>query len=482
MTITDSTEIVPAEDLGRVHFVGIGGAGMSGIARIMLMRNMTVTGSDAKDSSVVTALRAQGARIDIGQRAENIHDVDTVVVSSAIRADNPELVAAHAQGLRVVHRSVALASLMTDSRTVAVAGTHGKTTTTSMTTVALQACGADPSFAIGGVLTATGINAHQGSGDVFVAEADESDGSFLLYEPAVGIITNAEPDHLDHYGSWEAVRQAFVDFTAKVRQRAGTLVACADDEGARSIALEARESGTTVLLYGQSEDADVRLVDVAPGESGMTFSLSFPDRTVGPISLVQPGVYNALNATAALCAVHALGLDVTEAAAGVESFGGTRRRFELKGTAAGVRVFDDYAHHPTELHAVLTAARSVVDPGSQVHVIFQPHLFSRTRNFRAEFGAALGLADDAIVLDVYPAREDPIPGVTGQIIADEVPLPADRVTFLPAFSEAVPFVAGRVRPGDIVITAGAGDVTMLGPVLVEALEETLAEGNGGTAD
>ena len=460
--------IVPAAELGRVHFIGIGGAGMSGIARIMLMRGMTVTGSDAKDSSVVTTLRAQGAEVEIGQRAENVTGADTVVVSSAIRETNPELAAARAAGLRIIHRSQALASLMTDRRTVAIAGTHGKTTTTSMTTVVLQACGADPSFVIGGVLTATGTNAHDGTGDVFVAEADESDGSFLLYEPAVGVITNVEADHLDHYGTWEAVRQAFVDFCSRVAERGGTVIVCADDPGSREIGEHARAEGARVLLYGQAEDADARIVGIRPGRTGAEFSLVLDGTEHGPIRLRQPGEYNAANAAAALCVAAELGFPLSDAILGVESFGGTRRRFELRGTGSGVRVYDDYAHHPTEVAAVLTAAREVVDPGGRVHVIFQPHLFSRTQNFKAEFGRALGIADDVVVLDVFPAREDPIPGVTGALIAAEVP--HEDVGFLASFADAVPYVRERVRPGDVVITAGAGDVTLLGPELVAALE------------
>ncbi|GAA4285276.1 UDP-N-acetylmuramate--L-alanine ligase [Brevibacterium daeguense] len=462
------TDTIPrAEELGRVHFIGIGGAGMSGIARIMLMRGIPVSGSDAKESSVVTTLRAQGAQVSIGQRAENIRDVDTVVVSSAIRESNPELAAARVRGLQVIHRSLALASLMVDRRAVAVAGTHGKTTTTSMTTVALQACGADPSFVIGGVLTATGTSAHEGTGDVFVAEADESDGSFLLYRPTVGVITNAEPDHLDHYGTWEAVREAFVEFCAHVGEQNGTIVACADDPGAREIAEQAGQTGTRVLLYGQAPESDARIVGFREGASGAEFSIELDGQVHGPISLQQPGAYNAANATAAVCVAHELGLSVTAAISGVESFGGTRRRFELRGAGRGVRVYDDYAHHPTELTAVLTAASSVVDPGGRVHVVFQPHLFSRTQNFKAEFGTALGIADEVVVLDVYPAREDPIPGVTGAIVAAEVP--HDNVAFLPSFADVVPYVVDRVRPGDVVITAGAGDVTLLGPEIVAAL-------------
>ena len=458
-----------AEQLRHVHFIGIGGAGMSGIARIMLNQGLTVSGSDAKDSSVVTALRALGATVHIGHRAENIAGATLVVISSAIRQDNPELTAARTAGITVVHRSVALAALMEGKRAIAVAGTHGKTTTTSLATVALQAAGADPSFAIGGVLTATGTNAHAGSGDIFVAEADESDGSFLLYRPEIGIITNAEADHLDHYGSWEEVRKAFVEFCAHVAAGGGTIIACADDAGAASIAQEARADGARVILYGTAAQADVRLIDVDTTHAGVTFSLETPQGTVGPISLQLPGLYNALNATAALLAVQAAGYPARKVLPGLESFTGTRRRFELRGTEKGVRVYDDYAHHPTEVTAVLHAAREVVDPGRKVHVIFQPHLFSRTQNFKREFGQALGLADDVAVLDVFPAREDPIPGVTGALIADEIPLPADQVTFVPGFNEAVPLVKDRVQPGDIVLTVGAGDVTILGPELLTAL-------------
>lgn len=452
-----------------VHFIGIGGAGMSGIARVMLMRGCRVSGSDAKDSSVVTALRAQGADVRIGHSAEAVEGVGTVVVSSAIRESNPELAAARSQGIPVIHRSEALASLMEGYRTVAIAGTHGKTTTTSMTTVALQACGADPSFVIGGVLTAAGTNAHSGTGDAFVAEADESDGSFLLYSPEIAVITNVEADHLDHYGSWEGVREAFVEFAHRVEDNDGALVVCADDEGSREIAEIARGRGVNVITYGTADDADVRIVDAAHTHQSQSFSLETAAGRKGPYELSLPGIYNTRNAAASLTVVSQLGLDVDAAAEGLSRFGGTKRRFELKGTERGVRVFDDYAHHPTELRNLLAAAREVVDPDRSVRVVFQPHLYSRTQNFRREFGEALGLADDVIVMDVYPAREDPIPGVTGAIVADEVPLPEDSVSFVPSFGEVADFVAGRCRPGDIVITAGAGDVTIVGPEILDAL-------------
>ena len=472
--MTTSTGIVPAADLGRVHFIGIGGAGMSGIARVMLARGIAVSGSDARDSDVVTGLRALGAVVTIGHAGDTVDDVDTVVVSSAIRDDNPELVRARGLGLRVIHRSAALGSLMTDRRTVAVAGTHGKTTTTSMTTVALQACAADPSFVIGGVLTATGANAHEGTGDVFVAEADESDGSFLLYEPTVGIVTNVEADHLDHYGTADAVTEAFRAFARRTAETGGTLVACLDDPGAAGIAAYAASQGCDVIGYGSGPFEDltavgVRVAAIIPGSTqgqDQDFTITIDGRSI-PVELHQPGEYNALNATAAVCTALALGYSPQEAAQGLAGYHGTRRRFEYRGQGSGVRVFDDYAHHPTEITALLTAARDVVDPGGRVHVVFQPHLFSRTQNFRREFGIALGIADEAIVLDVFPAREDPVPGVTGAIVADEVP--HGGAVFLPAFTQVVPHLLERVRPGDIVLTVGAGDVTVLGPEIVEAL-------------
>ncbi|HJG79662.1 MAG TPA: UDP-N-acetylmuramate--L-alanine ligase [Brevibacterium senegalense] len=467
--------IVPAARLGRVHFIGIGGAGMSGIARVMLARGIEVSGSDARDSDVVTGLRALGAHVDIGHAGDAVDAAQTVVVSSAIRADNPELTRARERGLRIIHRSAALGALMTDRRAVAVAGTHGKTTTTSMTTVALQACAADPSFVIGGILTATGANAHEGTGDVFVAEADESDGSFLLYSPAVGIVTNVEADHLDHYGTAEAVDEAFHAFARRVQDSGGTLVACLDDPGARAIAHAAADRGADVIGYGTAQQdpaaasgsfRTARVIPVDAQGQSQTFTLRLDGDDI-TVRLNQPGGYNALNAAAAVCTAAALGYDPAQAAAGLSGFHGTRRRFEFRGQAAGVRVYDDYAHHPTEITALLTAAKDVVDPGGRVHVVFQPHLFSRTQNFRQEFGRALGIADDVVVLDVFPAREDPVPGVTGAVVADEVP--HDSVAFLPAFTQVVPHLLDRVRPGDIVLTVGAGDVTVLGPEIVEAL-------------
>ncbi len=468
-------EVPAASDLGRVHFLGIGGAGMSGIARILLARGLPVSGSDAKDSRGLAALRAQGAQVFVGHDAAQVRGADTVVVSSAVRESNPELAEARRSGLRILHRSQALAAVMAGRRAVAVAGTHGKTTTTGMVTVALQHCSADPSFAIGGELTESGANAHDGSGDVFVAEADESDGSFLLYHPLVAVITNVEPDHLDHYGTAEAVEAAFDSFCDRVLP-GGVVVACTDDPGARRVAGRARArrsgDGVRVLGYGWEPGADVRLsVAGGPAEQSVqqpSYLLTGADGEQVRLQLRVPGRHNALNAAAAWAATTALGFDPRLVAEGLAGFGGTRRRFEARGEAGGVRVVDDYAHHPTEVAAVLRAARDVV-AGGRLLVVFQPHLFSRTRIFAADFGAALGLADEVVVMDVYAAREDPEPGVSGGLVAAAVPLPPDRVAFVPSWSAVAAEVAGRARPGDLVLTVGAGDVTMLGAEILALL-------------
>ncbi|HTE73185.1 MAG TPA: UDP-N-acetylmuramate--L-alanine ligase [Actinomycetes bacterium] len=465
---------LPAEELGRVHFVGIGGAGMSGIARIMLARGLPVSGSDAKDSVALAALRALGATVHVGHAAENVGAADTVVVSTAIRPSNPELLAADQRGLRVIHRATALASVMVGRRAVAVAGTHGKTTTTSLLTVAIQHCGADPSFAIGGNLNESGANAHNGSGDVFVAEADESDGSFLLYSPYAAIVTNVEPDHLDHYGTGEAVAEAFERFAERL-EPGGFLVACADDAGSARLAEMARAGGVDVRTYGESVGADLRLDGLVTRGLGSSFEAVLRGRRLGRVELRLPGRHNALNAAAALAVGVGLGFPVERLREGLASFSGTRRRFEHKGTVGGVRVYDSYAHHPTELSADLAAARDVAD-GGRVVVVFQPHLFSRTKFFAEDFGRALGLADEVVVMDVYAAREDPVPGVTGALVAAAVPLPPQQVVFEPSWSAVAGHLADRAKPGDVVITCGAGDVTMIGPEVLARLEPQRPEG------
>jgi UDP-N-acetylmuramate--alanine ligase len=447
------------------HLVGVGGAGMSGIARILLARGAKVSGSDAKDSLALRALTALGATIHVGHDAAQVPaDADVVVVSTAIRSDNPEVVAAREHGIPVEPRAAALAALMEGYRGVAIAGTHGKTTTTSMLTVALQACGVDPSFAIGGDLNEAGSNAHHGSGDVFVAEADESDGSFLRYSPAAAVLTNVEPDHLDHYGTTEAYHEAFAGFAARASD---LLVVCADDPGAVAAA---RSATARVVTYGTSPDADVRVESVVLTGQRSSFELVDRGRRLGDFWLSVPGHHNVLNAAAAVAVATGLGFPVGQVREGLASFRGARRRFEPRGEARGVRVFDDYAHHPTELVATLTAARTVAGPGRLV-VAFQPHLYSRTEAFATEFGEALGLADDVVVMEVYAAREDPVPGVSGRLVANAVPLPAEHVVFEPSWSAVAAHLAARAEPGDVVLTLGAGDVTQLAPEVLAALEE-----------
>jgi UDP-N-acetylmuramate--alanine ligase len=447
------------ESLGRVHFIGIGGVGMSAVARIMVARGVHVSGSDAKDLPVMADLASAGARISVGYSAGNLGDAQTVVAGSAIRSDNPELVAAREAGLPVLHRSEALAATMGEDLVVTVAGTHGKSTTTSMIAVLLQGAGLDPSYAIGANVPALGVNAAHGTSAVFVAEADESDGSFLNYRPRVAVVTNVEPDHLDHYGTAEAVYESFDRFTALLPPE-GVLIACADDAGALALAERTLARGNTrVVLYGTSATADLVLHDGGPGDVAVTTPAGR-----FPLDLQVPGRHNALNAAAAFAVALELGVDPDAAAGALAHFSGASRRFELKGEGRGVRVFDDYAHHPTEVRAALAAARSVAG-NHRVHVLFQPHLFSRTREFAREFAEALNLADTALVLDIYPAREDPIPGVSSQLIADHLAAGGRLV----AAGEAVAALVAAADAGDIVLTAGAGDVTAFGPQIVEAL-------------
>jgi UDP-N-acetylmuramate--alanine ligase len=463
---------VPLAELGRVHFTGIGGAGMSGIARIMITRGVKVSGSDAAASDLLTALAGQGAGVHVGHAAENVDGADTLVVSTAIREDNPELAEARRRGLRVLHRAAALASVMLGRRGIAVAGTHGKTTTTGMLTTLLRHSGADPGYVIGGILTETGLGAGDGGGAMFVAEADESDGSFLMLAPELAIVTSVEADHLDNYGDLGQIQAAFAEFARRITP-GGVLIACADDPGARALAVTAAESGVRVRSYGESPDADYRLSGVRPRGMTVCFGVSGPAAAPGARSPARlevgvPGRHNALNATAAYAAALELGLTPGQAAAGLARYRGVHRRMEPKGEAAGVLVLDSYAHHPTELAADLRTAHEI-RPSGRVLAAFQPHLFSRTRIFAAEFGAALGLADEAFVLDVYAAREDPEPGVTGLLVAQAVP--GGRAHFIPDRADLPAAVAAAARPGDLVLTMGAGDVTALGPLIVTALRQ-----------
>jgi len=467
-----SARALPAE-LERVHMVGIGGAGMSGIARILLDRGGQVSGSDAKESRGVAALRARGAQIAIGHdpaALDMLPGGPTAVVSTqaAIPRDNPELVEARRRGVPVIMRPVVLAKLMEGYTTVMVTGTHGKTTTTSMIVVALQRSGFDPSFAVGGDLGQPGTNAHHGSGNIFVAEADESDGSLLEYSPDVAVVTNVEADHLDFFGTEAAYAAVFDKFVDKLRP-GGALVVCVDDEGAASLAARSAADGVRVLRYGTGDDVNLAgalLNWEQQGAGGVaTVRLAGVSHPYG-LRLAVPGRHMALNALAAAVAAVEVGADVEAVFDGLAGFEGTRRRFEAVGTAAGVRVYDDYAHHPTEVRVNLEALRSVAGEGRSI-VVFQPHLYSRTQTFAEEFGSALSVADVVFVLDVYAAREEPIAGVSGASVAEHVEVP---VQYVPDFSAVADRVAAAARPGDAVVTMGAGDVTLLGQEILAALQ------------
>jgi UDP-N-acetylmuramate--alanine ligase len=441
---------------------------MSGIAKILAQRGARVAGSDMKDSATAGALRSLGATVHIGHAAEHLaEDASCVVVSSAIRQDNPELVRAKELGIPVVHRSDALAALMRGLRPLAVAGTHGKTTTTSMLAVALTELGLKPSYAIGGDLDAPGSNAHHGEGEIFVAEADESDRSFHTYAPEVAVVLNVELDHHANYASMDEIYESFETFAGKIVP-GGTLVISADHDGARELTRRLAGRVRTVT-YGEAEDAGVRIVSLVPQglKSEVTVLLDGVELT---FTVSVPGRHYAHNAVAALAAGAALGVPAAELAPALAAYTGVKRRLQLKGEAAGVQVIDSYAHHPTEMTADLEAMRGAAD-GSRILVVFQPHLFSRTQELGKEMGEALALADACAVLDIYPAREDPIPGVTSDLIIEAARAAGADVTAVHDKAEVPDVIAGMAKTGDLVLTMGAGDVTDLGPRILDRLNE-----------
>jgi len=458
-------ETIPgARELGAVHFVGIGGAGLSAIARLMAQQGIRVSGSDANESAVVAALREEGITCFVGHDAAHLEGVDTVIASTAVREDNPEIVEAQRRGLRLWPRSAGMRSLMEGRRTVAVAGTHGKTTTTGMLTCALIAAGAEPSFAIGAEVASLGANARLGRSDLFVAEADESDGAFLHYAPEGAIVTNVDADHLDNYGTVEAYAAAFGEFIASV---GGFVVLNADDAGARALAEPARRRGLEVLLAGFADDADLRGRDLVVEGASSTFAASLHGVDLGSVRLSVPGAHYAQDALLALGAGLLLGEHVDLLAAGLTAYTGANRRMQLLGTAGGVRVYDSYAHHPTEIRADLAAARSIAG-GDRLVVAYQPHLVSRTRLYGAEMGEALSAADRVFVADIYLAREDPDPAVTSALIVDAVR--GTEASLGGPVAGLADVVLPELRPGDLLLTLGAGDITTVGPAVLAALE------------
>jgi UDP-N-acetylmuramate--alanine ligase len=459
--------VVPPDALGAVHFVGIGGAALSGLARLMDARGIVVTGSDGQDSETLQTLRALGIRCFVGHAPEQIGDAQTLVVSTAVPADNVEVVEAVRRGLRVWPRSAAVQSLLLDRQAVVVTGTHGKTTTTSMLVTALLACGADPSYAVGSTLNTTGLNADQGADPLFVVEGDESDAAILAYTPFGAVVTNVDVDHLDFFGTPEAYAAVFDEFLTRV-DSGGFVVCGVDDAGGRRLAGRAVEHGLRTVTVGRHATAGIRGVDVTATPTGSTCQVVADGVALGRLSLQVPGPVYVMDALAALAAGLRLGYGFDCLTAGLADFRGTGRRMELKGSSSGVRVYDSYAHHPVEILGDLQAARELA-AGDRVVVCFQPHLFSRTAAFATAMGRALAAADRVVVMDVYPAREQPVPGVSGALVADAVPLPSADVAYEPDTARVASRLAQIARPGDLVLTLGAGDVTRIGPQLLEML-------------
>jgi UDP-N-acetylmuramate--alanine ligase len=455
---------VRAGATGRVHFIGIGGAGMSAIAKVLIERGVEVSGSDLKRSRAMAVLEAMGAAVTLGHDAAKVDGAGVVVASSAIPSRNPELVRAHELDLPVVSRGEALADLLSTSRSIIVAGTHGKTTTTSMITSVLLNAGLDPTYLIGGGLNDSGTNARSGRSELAVAESDESDGSFLLLTPHVAVVTNIELDHMDYWESLDALRDAFVSFIARTDQDGSVIVPATDD----FLVDAATRSGRTVVTFERG--GEVHASDVTLNGNGVGFVLHV-DGAEATVQLRVPGLHNVTNALAAAAACNGVGVTHDEIAGGLERYRGVERRFQVKGKSSGVTVVDDYAHHPTEVRATLAAARP--GPWSRVVAVFQPHRYSRTRTFSDEFGDSFGDADRVVVTDVYGAGELPVPGVTGKLVSDAVcrHLPGRHVAYLPHRAELIAYLEASARPGDVLLTLGAGDISSVGDELLVRLEE-----------
>ena len=462
----------------KYYLIGIGGAGMSVVAQLLVAEGHEVLGSDREESENTELLRGIGVTVYIGHEAANVPEDAVLVVSSAIKENNPELAVARARGQQVLHRSQALALAAGERDFIAVAGAHGKTSTSSMLAMALTSLGLDPSRAIGGSIVGGLSGGYLGQGNVLVAEADESDASFLNYTPRIAIVTNVEPDHLDHYGTKENFEQAFVDF-AHCIVPGGLLICCGDDAGALRLAQQAASEGVRVRTYGRKSvqvrgahyEGHVQLIDTEDALDDQALLSS--DGAQYQLRLHVPGSHMRLNAAGAWLAAVELGESGEDAAKALTDFGGASRRFELVGEVAGIRVIDDYAHHPTEIAATLETARDVCK--GSVRVLFQPHLYSRTRNFAREFADVLSRADDVIITGVYAAREVPSDGAQGNVISDLM----DGVPFIEDRFDAAREIARHAEPGDLVLTVGAGNVTQTGATIVSELEQRYSAAENG---
>jgi UDP-N-acetylmuramate--alanine ligase len=448
----------------RVHFVGIGGIGMSGIAEVLLTLGYKVSGSDLKHSAVTERLAKLGATIQEGHRGENVEGAEVIVTSSAISRGNPEVAEARRRHIPVIQRAEMLAELMRLKYGIAIAGMHGKTTTTSMVGTVLQAGGLDPTIVVGGRVDALGSNARYGKSQYMVAEADESDRSFLKLSPIVSVVTNIDREHMDTYRDMEDIEQTFLDFMDRVPFY-GTVVACNDDEPLRNLIPNVQRR---VVTYGTREDSDFHIFDIDAAANndapGSRFKVEYRGQSLGEFHLHVPGVHNVLNAAAAVAVGVGLDIDAAKVRAALDSFRGVDRRFQLRGKVNGISVIDDYGHHPTEIKATLAAARHC--GYERIHVIFQPHRYTRTQALLKEFGGAFDDADNVFVLDIYPASEQPIPGVTAEAVVSEIGNGSAR--YAGSFAEAIKAVQGLAQPGDAILTLGAGNVSQIGPQILDA--------------
>ena len=459
------------DDLGIVHFIGVGGSGMSGIARVLAERGVSVRGSDRAASEVTESLEAAGIPFFLGHDASHLGDASTVVLSSAVRDENPELVEARRRGLQIMHRSEALRWILRGKRVLAVAGSHGKTTSTAMLATALDRQGLDVGAVNGGVVSAWGVSSRWGTDDFFVIEADESDRSFVDYRPAITMITNIAPDHLDFYGTLEAIYDSFEEFA---RSATEAVVLCADDEGTRQLAARLDDE-VTVLTYGTDPSADLVVSDVVAGPlARFTVTMGSDHSTC---DLAVPGRLNALNAAGVVLSLVAAGFSLDDAAKAASGFTGADRRFQFHGERGGVRFYDDHAHHPTEVAAALETARAVVGEGSVI-TMFQPHLYSRTQYMAKELAEAFSKGSDhTIFLDIFGSREDPIEGVTTDLILNQMSA-GSSYEYEPDWDVACELAVRRAEPGDIVLTMSTGDLYQIVPQLLATKERAL-EASGG---
>ncbi|WP_110956235.1 UDP-N-acetylmuramate--L-alanine ligase [Anaerosinus massiliensis] len=453
--------------INKIHFVGIGGAGMSAIAKILVEKGFEVSGSDLQDSEIVSKLKALGATIFYGQRKENVKNADAIVVSTAISEQNPEVVAAKEKHIKIFHRSDIVAALMNQQMGIAIAGAHGKTTTTSMIGVMLDYAGSDPSIIIGGEVDYLGSNAKLGHGEYLVAEADESDGSFLKLLPKIAVVTNIENDHMDFYGTMENILKTFEKFLNNLPQKDGLAVLCFNNVHIRNIA---KKLDRKFISYAIDEDADYVAKNITTNGAGTSFEVYRHGENLGRISLNIPGKHNVLNALASIIVGDQLGLSITSMAAGLRQFNGAKRRFQTKGRVKDVWVVDDYAHHPTELSTTLSAARQTKP--KRLICVFQPHRYSRTQLLRKEFGVCFDEADMLVLTDVYSAGEKPIEGVSGETIRTEVEKHMHKdIVYIADRKEIASYLSDFVTAGDLVMTMGAGNIYLTGEELVAKLNE-----------